>query len=170
MAIAVHPAPQLEEPSPDDGPGVAARRARRRGRGVGDRSPVGLSWGLILPSIIVVAIVSIFPIVYAINLSLHDTRYMEVGEFNDFAHFLQIFTTAEGLGQIARSFVYVIGSLLIAVPLSLGLANLLNQQVRGRRIFCGNGWSTPTTGPWASATSPSAGSTSWPTPSWRWSC
>ena len=135
MAIAVHPAPQLEEPSPDDGPGVAARRARRRGRGVGDRSPVGLSWGLILPSIIVVAIVSIFPIVYAINLSLHDTRYMEVGEFNDFAHFLQIFTTAEGLGQIARSFVYVIGSLLIAVPLSLGLANLLNQQVRGRRIF-----------------------------------
>lgn len=136
MATAVHPIPEVRETPPTEpqSPPVRARRGRR-GQGVGDRSPVGLSWGLVLPSIVIVAVVSIFPIVYAINLSLHDTTYMEVGEFNDFAHFLRIFTTPEGLGQIGRSFIYVIGSLLIAVPLSLGLANLLNQQVRGRRIF-----------------------------------
>ncbi|CAN7389504.1 sugar ABC transporter permease [Microbacterium sp. LjRoot45] len=136
MATAVHPIPEVRETPPTEpqSPPVRARRGRR-GQGVGDRSPVGLSWGLVLPSIVIVAVVSIFPIVYAINLSLHDTTYMEVGELNDFAHFLRIFTTPEGLGQIGRSFIYVIGSLLIAVPLSLGLANLLNQQVRGRRIF-----------------------------------
>lgn len=136
MATAVHPIPEVRETPPAEPPRPPARtRPGRRGQGVGDRSPVGLSWGLVLPSIAIVAVVSIFPIVYAINLSLHDTTYMQVGEFNDFAHFLRIFTTPEGLGQIGRSFIYVIGSLLIAVPLSLGLANLLNQQVHGRRIF-----------------------------------
>lgn len=135
MATAVHP-PETRKTVPVEPPrGETPSRRRRRGQGVGDRSPVGLSWGLVLPSIAIVAVVSIFPIVYAVNLSLHDTTYMQIGEFNDFAHFLRIFTSPEGLGQIGRSFIYVVGSLLIAVPLSLGLANLLNQQVHGRRIF-----------------------------------
>lgn len=108
---------------------------RRRTSGAGDRSPVGLSWGLILPSIVIVAIVSVFPIAYAINLSLHETNYMQVGDFVGLQHFLKIFGTAEGQAQIARSLIYVVGSMILAVPLSLGLASLLNQEVRFRRIF-----------------------------------
>lgn len=110
-------------------------RRRRRGRGVGDRSPAGLSWGLTLPSILVVAVVSIFPIVYAINLSMHKTSYMNVGDFIGLQNFVTIFGSPEGQAQILRSLVYVVGSLVLAVPLSLGLANLLNQQVRFRRVF-----------------------------------
>lgn len=133
MAIAVHPGPELQEGASPPVP--PAPRKHRRRSGVGDRSPAGLSWGLLIPSIAVVAIVSIFPIVYAINLSLQDTSYLQVEGFNGFAHFIYIFTSPEGLGQIGRSFIYVIGSLVIAVPLSLGLANLLNQAVRGRAVF-----------------------------------
>lgn len=136
MAIAVHSTPLATEPpdGPAPAPGAPTPR-RKRGRGVGDRSPVGLSWGLILPSIVIVAIVSIFPIAYAINLSLHETTYLEVGDFIGFEHFLRIFATPEGLAEIGRSLVYVVGSLVIAIPLSLGLANLLNQQVRFRPVF-----------------------------------
>lgn len=133
MATVVHPDTEIRSSATP--PRTPLSPAPRPRAGVGDRSPAGLSWGLIIPSIAIVAVVSIFPIVYAINLSLHDTSYMQVGDFNGFAHFIQIFTTPEGLGQIARSFVYVIGSLVIAVPLSLGLANLLNQAVRGRAVF-----------------------------------
>lgn len=124
--------------SPLDTTQPAATRpgpGRNRNGGVGDRSPLGLSWGLILPSIAIVAIVSVFPIAYAVNLSLHETSYMQVGDFVGLAHFGQIFGSAEGQAQIGRSLLYVIASLVIAVPLSLGLASLLNQPVRFRRVF-----------------------------------
>ena len=120
--------PEGEAPS-------SARRARRRGRKSANGTPLGLAWGLLLPALIFVGLVSIFPIVYAVNLSLHRTSYLTVGEWNDFAHFGAIFGTAQGWGQIARSMIYVVGSLMITIPLSLGLAHLLNQQVRGRRAF-----------------------------------
>ncbi|MBN9607447.1 MAG: sugar ABC transporter permease [Actinomycetales bacterium] len=115
-------------PAPERGP-------RRRSSGVGTTSPLGLSWALIVPSIAIVAVVSIFPIAYAINLSLHETRFLQIGDFVGLDNFAQIFGTAEGLGQVGRSLVYVVGSLAIAVPLSLALANLLNQEVRFRRVF-----------------------------------
>ncbi|MAB81760.1 carbohydrate ABC transporter permease [Microbacterium sp. UBA3394] len=134
MAIAVHPGTE-EQGAPPAGPPTPPPPPRGKGRGVGDKSPLGLSWGLVLPSIIVVAVVSIFPIVYAVNLSLHETSYMQIGEFIGLQHFIWIFTSAEGQAQIARSLIYVVGSLVIAVPLSLALANLLNQNVRFRRVF-----------------------------------
>ncbi|BDI22095.1 carbohydrate ABC transporter permease [Herbiconiux sp. L3-i23] len=138
MATVVHhPAetkrpPVRQTPPPPPAPPTPSSARRRKAAA---NAPAGLAWGLILPSIVVVAIVSIFPIAYAINLSLHETSYMQVGEFIGFENFLPIFTTGEGLGQIGLSLVYVIGSLLLAVPLSLGLANLLNQQVAFRRVF-----------------------------------
>lgn len=138
MEGAVRPADRnpVGSPTPNPGPSAPKQHVRnRRHSGVGDRSPLGLSWGLILPSIVIVAIVSIFPIAYAINLSLHETTYMQVGDFVGLQHFVRIFGTPEGQAQIARSLVYVVGSLVIAVPLSLGLASLLNQPVRFRRVF-----------------------------------
>jgi len=134
MAIAVHPDVEVDVMTTNEA-GPPERPRRRRGRGVGDRSPLGLSWGLVLPAIVIVAVVSIFPIVYAINLSLHETTYMEVGDFVGLEHFLRIFTSPDGLAEIGRSLVYVVGSLVITVPLSLALASLLNQQVRFRRVF-----------------------------------
>ncbi|MDC5123786.1 hypothetical protein NRA16_17915, partial [Acinetobacter baumannii] len=134
MATVVHPPTEqlVERPAPATPPPPTRRR---RGRGVGSRSPAGPSWGLIPPPILTVTVVSIFPIAYAFNLSLHETSYMQIGDFVGLQHFLAIFTTPEGLGQIGRSLIYVIGSLVIAVPLSLGLANLLNQHVRFRAVW-----------------------------------
>ena len=134
MATVVHPHPPAHDMVPEPAPEPSKRR-RREGAGVGDRAPIGLSWGLLIPSILIVAIVSVFPILYAINLSVHDTSFMEIEEFVGLDHFVYIFTSPEGLGQIGRSMVYVVGSLVIAVPLSLGLASLLNQPVRYRRVF-----------------------------------
>lgn len=98
-------------------------------------TPVGLAWGLLIPALVVVALVSIFPIAYAVNLSLHETKFMNIGEFVGLKNFLTIFATPEGWAQIGRSLVYVVASIAIAVPLSLGLAHLLNQPAFGRRVF-----------------------------------
>jgi multiple sugar transport system permease protein len=140
MATVVHPRIDVPATSTPIVPPASAGQTpapppRRRTRRRSVNSPGGLAWGLILPSILIVAVVSIFPIVYAINLSLHSTTYMQIGDFAGFDNFLPIFTTPDGLGQIGRSLIYVLGSLVIAVPLSLGLANLLNQPVRFRAVF-----------------------------------
>lgn len=136
MAIVVQNRPESAAPPPPAAPEPSRPVVRRKQRGgVGTTSPAGLSWALILPSIVIVAVVSIFPIAHAVNLSLHETRFMQVGDFIGFGNFVDIFTTPEGLGQIGRSLIYVVGSLLITVPLALGLANLLNQPVRFRRVF-----------------------------------
>ncbi len=107
---------------------------KKRGRGTWG-SPVGLAWGLLAPALIVVGLVSILPIAYAINLSLHETKYLNIGEFVGLDNFARIFIEPEGLAQIARSFIYVIVSLFITVPLSLALAHLLNREIAGRRFF-----------------------------------
>lgn len=99
------------------------------------RPPQTLPWALLTPTIVIVGLVSVFPIAYAVSLSLHETRYMETVELIGGENYLTIFGTEEGWLQILRSLVYVVGSLLIAIPLSLGLAHLLNQELRGRRVF-----------------------------------
>lgn len=133
MATVVHPDHPRVAPPPSSQDPVA--KPRRRHTGVGDKAPLGLSWGLLVPAIVIVSLVSIFPIVHAINLSLHQTRYMEIEAFVGLRNFVGIFASAEGQAQIARSMTYVVGSLIIAVPLSLALASMLNQQVRFRRVF-----------------------------------
>ena len=107
----------------------------RARRGSGSRSPGGLAWGLLVPALVIVGGVSIFPIGNAIYLSLHETSYMNVGEFSGLAHYREIFGSPRGWAAIGRSFLYVSTSLVIVIPLGIALAHLLNQPVPGRRVF-----------------------------------
>lgn len=123
---------------------ILAEASRREGRKnalppesrkSSNRTPVGLAWGLLVPALVVVAVVSIFPIAYAVNLSLHSTHYLNIGSFVGMDNYGKLFGDPAGLAQIARSLIYVVASLIIAIPLSLGLAHLLNREIRGRRFF-----------------------------------
>lgn len=98
-------------------------------------APGGLPYALLAPSLLVVALVSVFPIAYALNLSVHTTRFTRIEEFTGFTHYREIFTTSSGLAATGRSMVYVVASLLITIPLGLGIASLLNQPVRFRAVF-----------------------------------
>lgn len=88
-----------------------------------------------LPVLVLVTAVSLYPIVEAVRLSLHDTRYMEVQEYIGFEHYRTILDTARGRSNIEHSLIYVFSSLAILVPFSLLLATLLNRPVRFRRVF-----------------------------------
>ena len=88
-----------------------------------------------LPVLLLVSAVSLYPIVDAIRLSFFSTRYMEVREFIGFENYLTILDTARGRSNIEHSLVYVFSSLAVLVPFSLLLASLLNRPVRFRRVF-----------------------------------
>ncbi len=93
------------------------------------------AWGLLVPSLLIVGLVSIFPIGNAFYLSLHQTNYMDVGEFAGLANYGQVFGNARAWKVIGQTLVYMMVSLCLVLPLGLGLAHLLNRPVAGRRVF-----------------------------------
>jgi multiple sugar transport system permease protein len=88
-----------------------------------------------LPAILLVTAISLYPILYAFRLSLFDTVYMNVTSFAGFRHYVAILGTAAGRANIANSLVYVFGSLIVVIPFSLLLAVLLNRRIQFRRTF-----------------------------------
>ncbi len=90
----------------------------------------GLALLFIGPAIVLVALVSLYPIVDAISLSLYATRYAEKVRFVGFANYVELARDPAVWLATRNSLVYTLGSLLITVPVSLGIALLLNQPSR----------------------------------------
>lgn len=123
--------PPTTPPPADVEPARAPARPPRRRSLRSTRLPVAL----LAPAVVLVAIVSVFPILFALNLSVHETRYTEVEDFVGLQHYAQVLGTTEGWAMIGRSMVYVLGSLVLALPLAVGLAHLLDRPARFRRVF-----------------------------------
>ena len=87
------------------------------------------------PSFLLVAAVSFLPMFYAVRQSLHAASYLEIGRFVGLDNYIDLLTHGGGLWYIQTSILFVIGSLALAMPLGIGLALLLNQQIRFRTIF-----------------------------------
>ena len=116
-------------------PSLAVRdNAKGGSRPSGRRSDLS-PYGYMLPALLIVTCVSVYPIADAIRLSVSSTRFLKVTGFAGLEHFLEILATPEGLANVYNSLVYSFGSLSITLPLSLGLAILLNRRIRFRRTF-----------------------------------
>lgn len=87
------------------------------------------------PSLLFVLAISVYPIVYAIYVSLHDTVYLRLTAFVGLKHYVAFLTSSSGQNNILRSLIYVAGSLLLAMPLGVFLAVLLNREIRFRTIY-----------------------------------
>ena len=90
---------------------------------------------LVLPAVAMAVAVSFYPILYAIDLSVHDTRFLEKGRFIGGDHFTRFFSEPKGWENLRNSVVLVLWSLALAMPIGLGLALLLNLQIRFRWFF-----------------------------------
>ena len=89
----------------------------------------------ITPLLVLIAAVTIVPILTALRWSLHNTSYANMLEFIGFRNYIDIFSTSRGgdaLISILNSLWYVLCSLAIAIPLGIFLAVLLNQELRMR--------------------------------------
>ena len=91
--------------------------------------------GLFYPAFALVVAVSFFPLFYAIRQSLHEADYLELGRFVGLANFVRLFTEGNGLHFLWVSLSFVAGSLLVTVPLGVGLAVLLSRPIRGGLVF-----------------------------------
>lgn len=87
------------------------------------------------PSLLLVAAVSFVPLFYALRQSFHAADYLETGAFVGLANYVELLTNGGGLRNIGRSIAFVAGSLALTMPLGVGLALLLDRNIRYRTFF-----------------------------------
>ncbi len=81
----------------------------------------------IAPTVLLLLLVVVYPILYSLYVSLHQTDYLKIGQVVGLRHYLTLARDEVIRQDLLVSLKYVIGSLLGAVPLGLLLAIVLNQ-------------------------------------------
>jgi multiple sugar transport system permease protein len=123
-ARSVHPGGSLSVPSRAIGSAAPALRERRRA--------FVLNWlaiGFIAPALAVVFLVSIYPVFDAALLSLFQTRYAQKLSFIGLDNYLALLRDPTVWNSVGNSLVFTGASLLLVLPLSIGLALLLNEPI-----------------------------------------
>ncbi len=95
----------------------------------------GQAYLFMLPAVMLAAGISLYPILYAIYLSLYRTRYLEKVAFVGLGNYHQLWADPAAWQNLIHSLQYVFGSLAVVLPFGLGVAVLLNQRIRYRAIF-----------------------------------
>ena len=94
-----------------------------------------LPYGFFLPAFALVMMVSFLPLFYALRQSLYKSNYLDLGTFVGVGNFTSFFTQLHGPTIIWQSLTFVGGSLLLTMPLGIGLALLLNLEFPLRNAF-----------------------------------
>lgn len=99
------------------------------------RRRMTFAYASVMPAFILVVLVSFLPLLYALVQSLHRSDYLQLGEFVWLDNYAAFLLGPEGVKRVSASFAFVIGTLVVSVPLGFGLALLLNQPIRFRGTF-----------------------------------
>lgn len=87
------------------------------------------------PAILLILCITVIPIFYAVQTSLHDTYFTQIRDFIGLENYKSILGSAEGWQAIGFSVVYVLSSLAIVIPVGTLLAILLNRKMAGRTVL-----------------------------------
>lgn len=87
------------------------------------------------PAFVLVAAVSFVPMFYALRQSVHSANYLHTGGFAGLSNYIDLLVHDNGLESIGLSLAFVLGSLLLIMPLGVGLALLLNRPIRFGTFF-----------------------------------
>ena len=115
------------------GPGQAGLSARLRSVLTQRRLTILL---FLLPPLAVYLLFVLFPMVQAVNYSLYDWNGIApLDDYVGLANYERALADERFLSAMWNNWLIVILSLTIQIPIALGLAMLLNQEVRGRWLF-----------------------------------
>jgi ABC-type sugar transport system permease subunit len=117
-------APERHLPSPDSKPSVEAQEAR-------------LAWGLVLPAVLTILLVALFPLVWTFweSLHLHDLRMPWLGRpFIGFTNYLDAAGDPRFREALWHTLVFAATSVTLELVVGLWLALALNRAFRGRGL------------------------------------
>lgn len=94
-------------------------------------------YGLLLPALIVMALVVLYPIINGIAMSFCDYTFFTVNkdpQWNDFENYKKIFE--EGfLEYLLHTVLFTLGTVTLELIIGMGIALLLNTNIRGRNAL-----------------------------------
>jgi multiple sugar transport system permease protein len=106
-------------------PGAARRQSGR------DRA----KWFFLLPGVFWIILFTIFPLLYAIRMSLHAFRFGIQGAFIGLGNFQRLLTDSVLHEDLITTFQFVIAAVAVEMVLGVGLALLFNREMRGRGLL-----------------------------------
>jgi len=96
-----------------------------------------LPWLLVLPALIIVFGLTLYPLFHAIYFSTRNTDLKtDIDDFigvHNYRHALNYDSTLAD--SVQRTLTFAVGCLSIQIPLGLGIALLLNREIKGQRVF-----------------------------------
>lgn len=79
------------------------------------------------PALLILVLVAAYPILFAIQRSFYQTHFLELGTFVGFDHYIRFFASSHGWMTISNSLIFAVASVVLTVPLGLGLALAINR-------------------------------------------
>ncbi len=125
-----HAAPTVETTVGEPGP----KRAKGKALSEGARAERRLGWSLCAPAVIVMLVVTAYPIVYAIYLSFRrsDLRFPDAAKFIGFANYSTVLTSSYWWHALAVTVVIMVVSVAVELVFGMGLALLMHRTIWGR--------------------------------------
>jgi multiple sugar transport system permease protein len=116
---------------------VTAGTQRRRSRGIPERR---LAWLMTTPSMVLIALVAVYPILYAIWLSMHEYSLIRAGVSRwaspaGFGNYIDAFQTPEFVDSIIITFVYTISSVFLETLIGLAMALIMAAAFKGQGLL-----------------------------------
>ncbi|MFA6845403.1 MAG: sugar ABC transporter permease [Sphaerochaetaceae bacterium] len=87
------------------------------------------------PIFILMTCITFLPILSAIRTSFHETMYAQVKDFIGLGNYKEVLGSPEGWLCIRNSVVFVLGSLLIVMPLGVVIGSLINRKVPAVGVY-----------------------------------
>jgi multiple sugar transport system permease protein len=120
-----------------DAASVQAGTQRRRSRGIPERR---LAWLMTTPSMVLIALVAVYPILYAIWLSMHEYSLIRAGVSRwaspaGLGNYIDAFQNAEFIDSVVTTFVYTISSVFLETIIGLVMALIMATAFRGQGLL-----------------------------------
>jgi ABC-type sugar transport system permease subunit len=110
--------------------------SRSASRGV-EREEARVAWGLVLPAVLTILLVALFPLVWTLweSVHLHDLRMPWLGRpFIGFQNYTEAFQDPRFWGALGHTGFFAVTSVGLEIFIGTGLALALNRAFRGRGL------------------------------------
>jgi multiple sugar transport system permease protein len=114
---------------------TAARKKRGGGLGEEFGNPERrLAYYMVLPSLVIILIVALFPIAYSVYLSFFNANPNQVGDFVGLENYVRMFQNQDFLIGLRNTTIFTVVSVFFEFMIGLGIALAVNRAFRGRGL------------------------------------
>jgi multiple sugar transport system permease protein len=120
-----------------DAASVQVGTQRRRSRGIPERR---LAWLMTTPSLLLIALVAVYPILYAIWLSLHEYSLIRAGVSRwaspaGLGNYIDAFQDSEFVDSVVTTFIFTISSVFLETVIGLVMALIMATAFKGQGLL-----------------------------------